>query len=209
MIGILRSLVVAAAGTGLVLGATQVSTPLDLVHPAAAVPALAAHADPVPMAQIICPGPEALGVAGLKDSRVQISSITAASAPLAALPAGFAPSQGAGSLTLSGLPGGGTWAAPATARGQVVSGQISTAKSVLVSGDGALAPGTVATQRSWVKTGDDHGLFTAACMPAAASSWIIAGGAQPGRRDRLVLTKPGPNPVPGALPVLGCRGPIQ
>ncbi|MEO8519538.1 MAG: hypothetical protein ABI438_10145, partial [Dermatophilaceae bacterium] len=65
MIGLLRSLVVAAAGVGLVLGATQVSAPLDLVPPAVAVPALAAHADPVATAQAICPGPEALGVAGL------------------------------------------------------------------------------------------------------------------------------------------------
>jgi len=209
MIGILRSLVVAAAGTGLVLGASYVSAPLSLVHPPAAVPALTAHADPVAMAQTICPGPEALGVAGLKDSRVQISSVTAVTAPLASLPAGFAAAEGAGSLTLSGLPVGGTWAAPSTVRGQVVSGKVSTAQSALVAGDGAIAPGTIATQRSWVKSGDDHGLFTAACMPAAASSWLIAGGAQPGRRERLVLTNPGPNPVTVDLTVLGVKGVVQ
>ena len=99
--------------------------------------------------------------------------------------------------------------APATVRGQVVSGRISSAQSALVAGDGAIAPGTVATQRSWVKSGDDHGLFTAACMPAAASSWLIGGGAQPGRRERLVLTNPGPNPVTVDLTVLGVNGPIQ
>jgi hypothetical protein len=209
MIGVLRSMLVAAAGTALVLGATQVSAPLNLVPRAAAVPALTSHADPVAMAQTICPGPEALGVAGLKDSRVQISSITAVTAPIAALPNGFAVVQGAGSLTLSGLPAGGTWSAPATVRGQVVSGRISSAQSALVAGDGAIAPGTVATQRSWVKSGDDHGLFTAACMPAAASSWLIGGGAQPGRRERLVLTNPGPNPVTVDLTVLGVNGPIQ
>jgi len=209
MIGILRSLVVAAAGTGLVLGASYVSAPLSLVHPPAAVPALTAHADPVAMAQTICPGPEALGVAGLKDSRVQISSVTAVTAPLASLPAGFAAAEGAGSLTLSGLPVGGTWAAPSTVRSQVVSGKVSTAQSALVAGDGAIAPGTIATQRSWVKSGDDHGLFTAACMPAAASSWLIAGGAQPGRRERLVLTNPGPNPVTVDLTVLGVKGVVQ
>ena len=208
-VGFLRSLVVAAAGTGLVLGATQLSAPLNLVPPAAAAPALTAHADPVGVAQAICPGPEALGVAGLKDSRVQSSSITAVTAPVAALPNGFAVAEGAGSLTLSGLPAVGTWAAPATVRGQVISGRVSTAQSVLVAGDGAIAPGTVATQRSWVKTGDDHGLFTATCMPAAASSWLIAGGAQPGRRERLVLTNPGPNPVTVDLTVLGVKGPIQ
>jgi len=209
MIGVLRSLLVGAVGTGLVLGATQVSAPLNLAPHAAAAPAPTSHADPVAMAQTICPGPEALGVAGLKDSRVQISSITAVSAPIAALPNGFAVAQGAGSLTLSGLPVGGSWSAPATVRGQVVSGRIATAQSALVAGDGAIAPGTVAAQRSWVKTGDDRGLVTAACMPAAASSWLIGGGAQPGRRQRLVLTNPGPNPVTVDLTVLGVNGPIQ
>jgi len=46
-------------------------------------------------------------------------------------------------------------------------------------------------------------------MPAAASSWLIAGGAGPGRRERLVLTNPGPNPVMVDLAVLGVKGPIQ
>ena len=214
-VGLLRSLAVVAAGTGLVLGATYVSGPLNLVRPAAAATASTkhadtTHADPVAVAQTICPGPEALGVAGLQDSRVQTSSLTAVTAPLASLPTGFAAIQGAGSLTFSGLPVGGTWAAPATVRGQVVSGQISTAQSALVAGAGAIAPGTVATQRSWVKTGTTMVLFTAACMPpAAASSWLIAGGAQPGRRERLVLTNPGPNPVTVDLTVLGVNGPVQ
>lgn len=79
----------------------------------------------------------------------------------------------------------------------------------MVAGAGAVAPGTVATQRSWVKMGDNRGLVTAACLPAAASSWLIAGGAEPGRRERLVLTNPGPNPVTVDLTVLGANGPIQ
>ena len=210
-LGLLRSLAVVSAGTGLVLGATYVSAPLNLVPRANASTTQAdtTHADPVAVAQTICPGPEALGVAGLQDSRVQTSSLTAVTAPLASLPTGFAVVQGAGTLTLSGLPVGGIWAAPATARGQVITGQISTAQSALVAGDGAIAPGTVAAQRSWVKTGDDHGLFTAACLPPAASAWLIGGGAQPGRRERLVLTNPGPNPVTVDLSVLGVNGPVQ
>jgi hypothetical protein len=79
----------------------------------------------------------------------------------------------------------------------------------LIAGIGAVAPGTVATQRSWVKVGDNRGLVTAACTPAAASSWLIAGGAEPGRRERLVLTNPGPNPVTVDLTVLGVKGPVQ
>ena len=209
MIGVVRALVVAAAGTGLVVGATYLPPSLNLVPRTAAAPASTAHADPVAMSQTICPGPEALGVAGLNDSQAQLSSVTAVTAPLASLPTGFAAGQGAGSLTLSGLPAGGTWAAPVTVRGQVISGQISAAQSALVAGLGAIAPGTVATQRSWVKTGDNRGLVVAACMPAAASSWLIAGGAQPGRRQRLVLTNPGPNPVTVDLTVLGVNGPVQ
>jgi len=209
MRGVLRTLAVAVTGTGLVLGAAYLPAPLDLARATAPGPALTPRTEPVAVAQAICPGPEELGVAGLKDSRVQISSVTAVTAPQESLPVGFAAAQGAGSLTLSGLPAGGTWSAPVTVRGQVASGQISTAQSALVAGAGAIAPGTVATQRSWVRTGDDRGLFTAACMPAAASSWLIAGGAQPGRRERLVLTNPGPNPVTVDVSVLGVKGPIQ
>jgi hypothetical protein len=72
-----------------------------------------------------------------------------------------------------------------------------------------MAPGTVATQRSLVTTGDDRGLVTAACFPAAASSWLIAGGAEPGRRKRLALTNPGPNPVTVDLVVLGVNGVVH
>ena len=209
MRGVLRSFAVTAAGTGLVLGATSLPAPLDWAHGTSPAPTTTAHAVPVAVAQTICPGPEALGVAGLKDSLAQIASVTAVAAPVASLPAGFAAGQGAGSLTISGLPPGGTWSAPGTVRGQVVSGQISTAQSALIAGAGALAPGTVATQRSWVKSGDTRALVTTVCMPATASSWLIAGGAEPGRRERLVLTNPGPNPVTVDLSVLGVLGPIQ
>jgi hypothetical protein len=46
-------------------------------------------------------------------------------------------------------------------------------------------------------------------MPAAASSWLIAGGAAPGRQERLVLANPGANPVTVDLSVLGAKGPIR
>jgi len=209
MRGVLRSLAVATVGTGLVLGATYLRAPLNLAQGTGSPPALTAHAEPIATAQTICPGPEALGVAGLKDSLAQTVSVTAVSAPEASLPGWFAAGQGAGSLTISGLPSGGTWAAPATVRGQAVSGQMSTARSALIAGADAVAPGTVATQRSWVKKGDNRALVTAACMPAAASSWLIAGGGEPGRRERLILTNPGPNPVTVDLTVLGVKGPIQ
>jgi len=209
MRGVLRSLAVAAAGTGLVLAGTYLPGPLNLAHGTGPGRATTAHTGPVTQAQVICPGPEALGVAGLKGPAAQMVSVTAAAAPVQALPPGFATGQSSGSLSIGGLPAGGAWAAPVTLRGQTISGQVSTARSALITGVGVLAPGTVATQRSWVRSGDSRGLVTAACAPAAASSWLIAGGSDPGRRQRLVLTNPGPNPVTVDLTVLGAKGPIQ
>jgi hypothetical protein len=208
MRGVLRSLAVAAAGTGLVLGVPYL-TALNLAPGTGPSSGATAHAEPIATAQAICPGPEALGVASLKDSLAQTVSVTALAAPLASLPGWFPAGSGRGSVTISGLPSGGTWAAPATVPGQALSGQISTPQSALIAGAGALAPGTVATQRSWVKTGDNRALVTAACMPAAASSWLVAGGAEPGRRERLVLTNPGPNPVTVDVTVLGVNGPVK
>jgi hypothetical protein len=129
--------------------------------------------------------------------------------PESALPSGLTDGQRAGSLGISGLPAGGTWAAPVAGRGLIALGQVSTAQSGLVAATGAMAAGTIATQRSLVTTGNDRGLVTAACMPAAASSWLLAGGAEPGRRQRLVLSNPGPNPVTVDLDVLGVNGLVQ
>ena len=209
MRGVLRSLAVAVAGSGLVLGAAYLPAPLSLARGTSHGPATTPRVEPVTQAQAICPGPEARGIAGLRDSLAQMVSVTAAAAPESALPTGLAVGQNAGTLKMSGLPTGGTWADPVTVRGQTTSAKIATAQSALVAGDGAMAPGTVATQRSWVKSGDNRGLVTAACMPAASSSWLIAGGGGPGRRERLVLTNPGPNPVMVDLTVLGVNGPIQ
>jgi hypothetical protein len=209
MRGVLRSLAVAVTGSGLVLGVAYLPAPLILARGTSHGPAATPRVEPVTQTQAICPGPEALGIAGLRDSLAQVVSVTAATAPEFALPAGLAVGKNAGTLTLSGLPTGGTWAGPVTVRGQTTSATISTAQSALVAGEGAMAPGTVATQRSLVKNGDNRGLVTAACMPAAASSWLIAGGGDPGRRERLVLTNPGPNAVVVDLSVLGVNGPIQ
>ena len=93
-------------------------------------------------------------------------------------------------------------------RGKVVTAYVSSATSAALDGTGALAPGAVALQRSLTGAGDGRGLVTTACGPAAAESWLLAGGAQPGRRERVVLTNPGPNAVTVDLDVLGARGPV-
>jgi hypothetical protein len=197
-----------AVGVGLLLGATHLPAPINLAARTSSASVTQNQADPVTQTQSVCPGPEALGVEGLAASPAQTVSLVAEAAPAESLPSGFVTGQG-GSLTFSGLPSGGRWAAPGTVRGQVVLGQVSSAQSVLVTGAGAMAPGTVATQWSWTATGNSRGLATSACIPASASSWLVAGGAAPGRLEHLVLANPGPNPVTVDLTVLGAKGPIE
>src|SRR5674476_770448 len=74
---------------------------------------------------------------------------------------------------------------------------------------GAIAPGTVATQWSLTTKGTSRGLVTSACIPGAGSSWLIAGGAAPGRLEHLVLANPGPNPVTVDVSVFGAKGRIE
>jgi len=204
-----RAVALVAVGVGLALGATHLPAPINLARGTRPDTTTGTHADPVTQTRSICPGPEALGVEGLPDSPAQTVTVATVSAPVASLPSGFVAGAGAGSLTMSGLPSGGTWPAPVTSRGQVALAQIAVARSALVTGVGSMAPGTVATQWSWTKTGYSRGLVTAACLPAATSSWLIAGGAAPGRLERLVLTNPGPNPVTVDLAVFGANGRID
>jgi hypothetical protein len=204
-----RAVALVAVGLGLALGVTHLPAPIDLAQRTSAPRANTAHADPVTQTQSICPGPETLGVEGLPDSSAQAVSVAAVGAPLAALPSGFLPGRGAGSITMSGLSPGGAWAAPATVRGEVIFGQISDARSAVVTGTGSMAPGAVATQWSWVKTGNNRGLVSTACVPAAASAWLLAGGAAPGRLEHLVLANPGPNPLTVDLAVFGAKGRIN
>jgi Family of unknown function (DUF5719) len=203
-----RAVGLVAVGVGLVIGATHLPVPINLAHGTGAA-VKNAQADPVTQTRPLCPGPEALGVEGLADSLAQTVSVAAVSAPPASLPAGFATGQGCGSLTLGGLAPGGTLAGPMTGRAQIILAQVSTATSVLVTGVGSLAPGTAATQWSWTKTGDSRGLVTTDCVPAAASSWLIAGGAAPGRLKHLALANPGPSPVTVDLAVFGVNGQIE
>jgi hypothetical protein len=204
-----RAVGLLAVGVGLTLGATHLPAPLNLAQRAGAGVAEAKHADPVMQTRSICPGPESTGVEGLPDAAPQTVSVAAVAAPPESLPSGFVPAQANGLLALSGLPSGGAWESPVTVRGKVVSGRIATARSALVSGLGAIAPGTVATQWSWTAKGNSRGLVASACVAPAASAWLIGGGAAPGRLEHLVLANAGPNPVTVDISVLGAKGRVE
>jgi Family of unknown function (DUF5719) len=213
MRGLLRALAVAAVGSGLVAGATHLPGRVDVT--AATVDGALPPARPVALTRggAVCPGPQDLGVTGLPAATTvrQRVDLLAAAPPAAALPAGTA-NAGNGTLAFGALPGRGALGSALSAgdhdRGSVLTAYVGSARSAVLDATGTLAPGVVALQRSLVNSGDGRGLITTACGPAAGESWLLGGGAQPGRRERVVLTNPGPNPVTVDLSVLGTRGPV-
>jgi hypothetical protein len=213
MKGLVRVVAVAAVGSGLVVGASRLPGSLNVSAPAAHDVVPAARAVALTSSTTVCPGPQDLGVTGLPGTSASHGRVDllGAAPPAAALPAGIA-GAGGGTLAFSALPGKGPLRTPLTGgdrdRGKVVTAYVSSAKSVVLDGTGALAPAAVALQRSLTGSGDGRGLVTTACGPAAAEAWLLAGGAQPGRRERVVLTNPGPNAVTVDLEVLGARGPV-
>jgi len=77
-----------------------------------------------------------------------------------------------------------------------------------VRGEGGLAMGLVAAQQHLSTEEQQRGLAIAGCTRPATDSWLLAGGDQPGRLERLVLVNPGANPVTVGVEVLGGAGPV-
>lgn len=80
------------------------------------------------------------------------------------------------------------------------------AESVRVRGTGERAPGLVATE-SFTASGEDvQGLAALPCAAPTADAWLVAGGGDRGRQERLVLTNPGGNAVSARVEAVGADG---
>ena len=191
--GLVRTSLVALAGVGIVVAATQSTGALALGSGAALDQASSAATTPVRSSSLVCPGPELKGVEGVDDADVPVR-VAAAAAPLRAL-TGSQPVPAAGKLTLSRMPQGALGAPDAAARGATLSADQAKAEGVLVSGSESMAAGVAAAQSWLVPSGDLRSLGGTACTQPGAEFWILAGGGDPGRQERLVLTNPGGNPV--------------
>lgn len=207
--GALRAVLVAGVGAGLVLGAGQATTTLDLTTAPGGRTASAADAgapEPVDSSAVVCPGPEERGVDGVDgwDQQVGVSAVTA---PAQVLPRDARPTT-AGTVALRALPGKGT-AAELTQRGEAAQRDLASATSLLLSGGRGLAPGLVASQSTLVPSGEHRMLSTTACTAPAAESWLVGGGGGAGRQEYVVLSNPGPNAISVDVDVLGARGPVD
>ncbi|WP_109474213.1 DUF5719 family protein [Ornithinimicrobium cavernae] len=207
-----RAVVVAGAVAGLVyaaggVGTLDLATALGTAEPAPTAPTQVAGLAVVTDSSVGCPGP---GFFGLDDPSVaephQGVGVYAGTAPAEALPEGVE-ATGTGELRLVGTPEGDS--RTTTRRGEVVRISAYDARWARVTADGSLAAGLGASQLGYSFEEQRWGLTTAVCGPARDDHWLVAGGAQPGRAERLVLTNPTGNPVTVSAEVLGAAGPVE
>lgn len=185
-------------------------------------------------ARVACVGPE---LVGLDDPSVpeleQTISVWAGSAPSEVLPEGIAPT-GDGTITVDVIapggaagdadddtqegtgggageePGQGTGQSAQTAtRGVAAKLAVSGAHWASVSAAGSLGAGLAASQISVSLQEQERGLATAACLEARDDTWLVGGGDEVGRVERLVLVNPTGNPVTADVEVLGAQGIVE
>jgi hypothetical protein len=204
--GIVRTALAATAGAGLVAAAVHVPGALAVGPRVASAVTSETATSTVRGAALVCPGPELKGIKGVPDADVGVR-VAAVAAPTTAL-GDLRPAAADGAVKLSRMPRGPV-GAPVPVRGGVATGDVADPTAVLATGSQALAPGLAAMQSSYVPTGDHRGLTTVACGPARADQWLLGGGGQPGRQERLVLANPGGNAVTVDLTLHGGKGVID
>ncbi|HYN65532.1 MAG TPA: DUF5719 family protein [Ornithinibacter sp.] len=206
--GVARVALVVGAGVGLVHVATAQPVTVDLVAAAGEEQAPLVGTSLATRVAQTCPGPELSGIPGIPDVPVPVA-VSAAAGPADLMPV---PARGAGELTatsgsttlltLESRPEGATVAMP---RAPGLPGAAGS-DPVLLTGSGAMAPAVAGSQEWRVDTKDLRGLVTTPCGAGGSDLWLLAGGAGPGRQERLVITNPGANPVSTEVSVHGTAG---
>lgn len=201
--GVSRAAAAVLAGSGFVYAAAQVPGTVSLT-PAEDQPSVAAATSaPVSASSLTCPGPETEGLPGVPAVK-GTTTVYAASPPVEAL-RGIAVGPGSGSVSIAASPSG-TNLGATDKPGVVVQTTLTGTSVGTISGAAALAPGLSALQTSVSTQGDDRAAVAAPCLAARADLWLVGGGSGSTRRERVVLTNPGANPVSADVTVLGVGG---
>lgn len=199
--GLARAIVAVAAASGLVVAAGAASGTVRATRPAD-VPTLPALSAAQIQSQVICPGPDRPGSAA-PDDKQQVG-VAMAAAPADLGPEGIT----GGSVVGQRLPASVAAAPPPVrAPGSVVGATLTGAGALLETGSGQLAAGLTGTQSSLEKSATVRGLSTLSCASAPTTeAWLFAGGSDPGRVVRVVLTNPNDTAVMARLQVVGRSG---
>ena len=200
--GAARLVVAGGAAAGVVWAVSGSPATLDLAAASGAAPTEAPSTSLATSLDAICPGNELSGIPGVPDVAVG-GTVAAATGPADLLPV---PAQGSGEAGLSA--GSAPLAALSGARPATAAAALPRSGPVALRARGALAPATTGTQEWLLDTDALRGLDTTPCLPAASDLWLLAGGAGPGRQERLVLVNPGGNPVTADVTVHGAAGQV-
>lgn len=155
-------------------------------------------------ATLICPGPELVGLEGAREAVLETSG-SVVSPPLEIL--GEVPKP-AGQAGLELLAPTSAASEPAAADDPTtgVSSALTEATAYLALGYGSVAPGMVATQEVRAESEEVVGLASVPCQAAGSSSWVLGGGGDAGRAERLIISNPGSNPVTVDITAYGVEG---
>ena len=203
-----RPAVVVALCAAVLVGATRAPDRIEVpLAPGDSVPSTTPARIAVTSASFTCPGPHTEGLTAVPAVE-GTTTVLAGSPPAAALTAalaGVTVSDDEGRLDMVTLPREQPISQTVTASG-VTAGAVSGARSAYLNAVGARAPGLAVAQTWLGVTGDDRGFSAAPCTASAADQWVVAGGSEVSRRERLVVSNPGGNPVTIDVTVHGTSG---
>ncbi len=206
---VVRPLAAVGLAVGLTAAAANSSGAIVLgAPPSGSAGALGRSTVPVREALAVCPGPETEGLSSVPGVAGMLTSVSAASAPDSVLAAlGAAPPQAPGGVVrLLRRPLGGELGA-LTTRGGAVGGTVTGATLVEVAATESLAPAVAGLQTSVLAgESDDRGLAATPCATPSPDVWLLAGGGDATRRERLVVANPGANTLTVDVEVYGAAG---
>lgn len=203
----------------LLIGASRVGAPWRVpgsegARPSSAPPQGSEGTAAVTSSLLVCPGPELQGLRAPKVAEAaQRVTLAARSAPLEVLGPDLAAqleqeaASNPGELLV--VPTRATPVAAQRSRGSSVNVTLTGPEGAVVQALGVLAPGLAATQSHLSLQEQTRGLEVTPCVPPAEESWLLAGGDQDGRLERLVLINPGADPVTATVRLLGRDGPSE
>ncbi|MGB3687413.1 MAG: DUF5719 family protein [Ornithinimicrobium sp.] len=158
---------------------------------------------PVTTSALWCPGPEQQGLSEATVTESPQEVIVQGAAPPGEILGEDFQDPPAGELVVTA---GEAPSARITRQGAVLTDSVSAAAAGELLATGGLAPGLSGAQLWLGAQEQEVGLAVTPCRPAVDSAWLIAGGAEPGRAERLVLINPGRAPISVDVQVWGQAG---
>lgn len=216
VVGVLGVAAVILVGANYVPDSTELDAP-----PPPGVNGEESASAPIDRISMVCPGPEQQGLADAAvdevNQRVEVAALSAPqdvveAALMAADYRGAAPDLDQGSMTVTplGTPGSTTGdPVDVNERGVAATISLTSAEGAVALALAGLAPGVSAAQLYAGIDDQQRGLALTPCVTASEEAWLVAGGGDSGRSERLVVMNPGQSAIAASVQVWGAgRDPI-